>query len=226
MTKMRGKSKDVQIPANQHKLGEKSKPDAVMEAPKTSFETLKILGAFLGSLSGASVGIGAVLYAFGYLINRSHSHLLGLPDALLEFDSSLFLEYGGKFVYYVALRLSEGMVIVFCAATLVMLMWEAFRLLPLIARIKASLAGWSMRWAFGLKRVVLAMSLFLLLREMLSGLSDVMQPLDCANLLIGDGESKPCAGLDNGDGETSFFFLLVANVKLGGLFLCSRWASE
>ena len=57
---------------------------------------LKRTAVFIGWLSGSVAGIGALLYAAGYLVTRAHLHLLGL-DRLLVPGNEQFVEEGANF---------------------------------------------------------------------------------------------------------------------------------
>jgi hypothetical protein len=57
---------------------------------------LKRTTVFIGWLSGSVAGLGALLYAAGYLVTRAHLHLLGL-DRLLVPGNERFIEEGANF---------------------------------------------------------------------------------------------------------------------------------
>jgi hypothetical protein len=57
---------------------------------------LKRTTVFIGWLSGSVAGLGALLYAAGYLVTRAHLHLLGL-DRLLVPGNERFTEEGANF---------------------------------------------------------------------------------------------------------------------------------
>lgn len=55
----------------------------------------KEMAKFIGWLSGSLAGLGAVLYAFGYLLTRAHLNLLGVS---LNYGSEQYMQEGAKFI--------------------------------------------------------------------------------------------------------------------------------
>lgn len=62
---------------------------------------LKSVTLAIGWLSGSLAGLGAILYAFGYLITRAQLNLLGI-EGLLAYSTDHFIQEGAKFVIVVA----------------------------------------------------------------------------------------------------------------------------
>lgn len=58
---------------------------------------LRATTVFIGWLSGSLAGIGALLYACGYLVTRAHLHLLGI-DGFLTSSNERFIQQGANFV--------------------------------------------------------------------------------------------------------------------------------
>ena len=69
-------------------------------------ELSKGIALFVGWLSGALAGIGAILYACGYLLSTAQLHLLGL-SGLVNYGQERYVEEGGRFLVDVLGLLGE-----------------------------------------------------------------------------------------------------------------------
>jgi len=69
-------------------------------------ELSKGIALFVGWLSGALAGIGAILYACGYLLSTAQLHLLGL-SGLVNYGQERYVEEGGRFLIDVLGLLGE-----------------------------------------------------------------------------------------------------------------------
>jgi len=62
---------------------------------------------FLVWIGGSLAGISALLYACGYLVTRSHLHMLGLYG-VVDFNNDYYLQEGSKFVAGVTYDIGNG----------------------------------------------------------------------------------------------------------------------
>jgi len=62
---------------------------------------------FLVWIGGSLAGISALLYASGYLVTRSHLHMLGLYG-VVDFNNDYYLQEGSKFVAGVTYDIGNG----------------------------------------------------------------------------------------------------------------------
>jgi hypothetical protein len=67
-----------------------------------------MLGATIAWLSGAAAGIGAIFYAFGYLITLANLQMLGLDLAALRYDPTFYIGRGAGFVLLSAVYAAQG----------------------------------------------------------------------------------------------------------------------
>ena len=58
---------------------------------------LKGIAAFTGWLTGALAGVGAILYALGYLVTRAHLNFLGV-SGLFDQSNFFFVQEGAMFL--------------------------------------------------------------------------------------------------------------------------------
>jgi hypothetical protein len=72
---------------------------------------LREVAKFVGWLSGALAGLGAILYTSGYLILKSHLYLLGLGP-LIEYGNEQYAQEGGRFFFMLAVMLGKVFLLV------------------------------------------------------------------------------------------------------------------
>jgi hypothetical protein len=161
-------------------------------------ELSKGIALFVGWLSGALAGIGAILYACGYLLSTAQLHLLGL-SGLVSYGQERYVEEGGRFLVDVLGLLGEILLNLFISLGFVALLL-ALVLLPLGYFLRHQLAATRLRWAERLARLRQSGSaratLFgVLLVLLLLGSEDPQRlnaPLHISNLLF--VQTPPAAG--------------------------------
>src|SRR5579862_5065714 len=67
---------------------------------------LKGIAAFSGWLTGALAGVGAILYALGYLVTRAHLNFLGV-SGLFDQSNFFFVQEGAMFLADVAVIIAR-----------------------------------------------------------------------------------------------------------------------
>jgi hypothetical protein len=67
---------------------------------------LKGIAAFSGWLTGALAGVGAILYALGYLVTRAHLNFLGV-SGLFDQSNFFFIQEGAMFLLDVAVIIAR-----------------------------------------------------------------------------------------------------------------------
>jgi hypothetical protein len=163
---------------------------------------LKRTTVFIGWLSGSVAGLGALLYAAGYLVTRAHLHLLGL-DRLLVPGNERFIEEGANFFLVTGqILIHDCLSLVALAVALVLIGLVVYALLWLCGfpGARAMRSGFDRSWAtLGTLHARLPWSpdisayvalLFLLYVHLLSYLDKFVAPLDLSNLLY-EGVSIP-----------------------------------
>src|SRR5262249_31612738 len=181
----------------------------------SAMNLLKAITVSIGWLSGSLVGIGAILYAFGYLITRAQQHLLGL-DGLSIYDNEHFLQEGAKFFVATGELILDALLIllvaalVLAAATLLVfgLMRGLWGIVPArvaalwlstVSGVQALHGRLPWPWAFSGYLLLLALLLFYLLtyRQMF------MPPLKISNLLYAETfRAPPGAAAGGSRGKT------------------------
>jgi hypothetical protein len=159
---------------------------------------LKRTTVFIGWLSGSVAGLGALLYAAGYLVTRAHLHLLGL-DRLLVPGNERFIEEGANFFLVTGqILIHDCLSLVALAIALVLIGLVVYALLWLCGfpGARATRSGFDRSWAaLGTLHARLPWSpdisayvalLLLLYVHLLSYLDKFLAPLDLSNLLYED----------------------------------------
>jgi hypothetical protein len=103
---------------------------------------------FVGWLTSSLAGIGAILYACGYLIARAQLNLLGLFGSF-EYSHEYYLREGGKFFVVLAMELVGPAALIWLVYGGYLLLLSLLLLLPLLIFIYVK------RAAFGAMRVSL-----------------------------------------------------------------------
>jgi hypothetical protein len=85
-----------QVAAENGRIGDEEISPRVIANPAR--ETAK----FIGWLTGSIAGIGAILYAVGYITTQTHLSLLGV-DSFLQYGNDFYLRKGGNFFIVLAI---------------------------------------------------------------------------------------------------------------------------
>lgn len=210
---------------------------------------LKEIAAFIGWLSGSLAGIGAILYACGYLITRAHLHMLGI-DALYEYSNEHYMQEGAKFFVVMAdlagrislpLLVTLGAVALLIAlvASLIFGIWYLVRGRKGLKDIWVSASAGIARFCEGrLSRwrgMSFTVALILLLYVAETELSSFSIPLSVSDLLFRSGaeasagagstEGQVLSWLVSGDTESlkNSFIGSMLSVMKAGLLLLLAW---
>lgn len=155
----------------------------------------KEIAKFIGWLAGSIVGIGAILGAFGFIIHKSHMHLLGL-GAFMEFDNEFYIQEGVKFIYVLSNNVRESflpfLIIILIFIPLYFLLRQKFRqhsfmkrLDPFIKRVAS--IGERRPWLW--KSVIVFGLILPLLFHLMTRLNDFRIPLTIHHLLYEEAGS-------------------------------------
>lgn len=153
-------------------------------------ELSKGIALFVGWLSGALAGIGAILYACGYLLSTAQLHLLGL-SGLVNYGQERYVEEGGRFLVDVLGLLGEILLNLLISVGFVALL-VLLVLAPLgyfmRRRLGAARARWHARLAqlrqSGRARALLFAALLALLLAGSEDPQSLNAPLQISNLLF------------------------------------------
>jgi hypothetical protein len=81
----------------------------------------RVLGGIIAWLFGATAGIGALLYALGYLATQANLHMLGLDQLDLRYDPTFYTQRGFEFLQLSARRVGGVWFWVFVVLALILL---------------------------------------------------------------------------------------------------------
>jgi hypothetical protein len=109
----------------------------VQKDDRDSLSLVRTIAAFVGWLTGALAGVGAILYSLGYLIFSAHLKFLGV-SGILDENGVHFIQEGGVFAADIILQ---------------MLRWYALPLLSILGVFAALLVGPGAWLAEGLARL-------------------------------------------------------------------------
>jgi hypothetical protein len=205
---------------------------------------LRNIAGFLGWLAGALAGVGAVLYALGYLIFSAHLKFLGIYGMLDE-NSAYFVREGGIFVADVVMDIAQvllplsSIIGVFALLAAGLRFWLAPRLrkwFPALYEREGRWWGAFLRWPKW--RELFYVVLFLLFLEH-SGwyLNQFNRPLLISSALYGACCASNSAKADdkemvelrefllggNEEQRDTYFLNLLWGEALSGLLLFSAW---
>lgn len=111
----------------------------------------KGIALFIGWLTSSLAGIGAIMYACGYLISMAQLHLLGI-DAFISYGDQRYIQEGGKFFVSVGVTVGELVLNVFIAIAIL-----TMPVLVLIALLQWLRKDWlpsvTTRWRTGDSRI-------------------------------------------------------------------------
>ncbi|GAO35410.1 hypothetical protein SCT_0796 [Sulfuricella sp. T08] len=194
-------------------------------------ELSKGIALFVGWLSGALAGIGAILYACGYLLSTAQLHLLGL-SGLVNYGQERYVAEGGRFLIDVLgllgeillnLLISVGFVALLVLLVLAPLMYVMRR------RLRAAQSLWHARLAqlrqSGRARALVFAALLMLLLAGSEDPQSLNAPLQISNLLFVQGQAAAgslTALLLSGDSvrlKAIFANSLLMLIKAVGLLL-------
>jgi hypothetical protein len=208
---------------------------------------LKGIAAFSGWLTGALAGVGAILYALGYLVTRAHLNLLGV-SGLFDQSNFFFVQEGAMFlldISVIAARTLLPIVVVLgvIAAILSIIGYGIGRILAardpnLAERVsgwKDSITSWHDH--LRLRQVLYAGLVVLFFIHTDTYLNEFNRPLQISNVLYSDSGNLTATGskdqktielrkalLEGNDQRThTYFFNLLLGEALAGLLLVAAW---
>ena len=82
---------------------------------------VRTLGGTIAWLSGSVAGIGAIFYAFGYLITLANLNMLGLDPLAFRYDPTFYIQRGASFLLLVAIDVVQQVLWYFGPAALICL---------------------------------------------------------------------------------------------------------
>lgn len=207
---------------------------------------LKGIAAFSGWLTGALAGVGAILYALGYLVTRAHLNFLGV-SGLFDQSSFFFIQEGAMFLLDVAVIIARTLlpIVVVLGIIAAVLVVAGYGIARILASRAPSLAERMNQW----KDVMLSWREHLLLCQVLYAallmlffvhtdtyLNDFNRPLQISNVLYGESgigttvssDPKTVAlrkSLLQGEEKLThaYFFNLLFGEVLAGLLLMMAW---
>lgn len=208
---------------------------------------LKGIAAFSGWLTGALAGVGAILYALGYLITRAHLNFLGV-SGLFEQNNFFFIQEGAMFLLDSAVIIAQtllrilvvlgiiGMALGVCGYGIARLVTRrAPRLTDRTSRWKEAMSRW--REHLLLCQLLYAALLLLFFLHSDKYLDEFNRPLQISNVLY--GQSGTQSADDARDPRTTelrkwllegnetqahaYFFNLLFGEVLAGLLLMTAW---
>jgi hypothetical protein len=162
-------------------------------------ELFRGITVFIGWLTGALAGVGAILYAFGYLIAMAQLHLLGIHE-LFGYGNDHHIQAGGRFLLAIGLMLADKLLSVLVAlcvlAVPLVIAYAALSRMrdslgPVQARWKGRITGIGARWPHLWKAAGYALLLILLFGSAEDPRS-FSNPLEVSNLLF-QPETSPGA---------------------------------
>lgn len=207
---------------------------------------LKGIAAFSGWLTGALAGVGAILYALGYLVTRAHLNFLGL-SGLFDQNNFFFIQEGAMFLLDIAVILARTLlpIVVVLSIIAAALVAAEYGITQILARRAPSLAeranGWkdamlSWREHLLLCQLLYAALLILFFVHTDTYLDEFNRPLQISNVLYGESGIGTPASSDSKTAELrkwllegnekrthTYFFNLLFGEVLAGLLLMMAW---
>jgi hypothetical protein len=208
---------------------------------------IKGIAAFSGWLTGALAGVGAILYALGYLVTRAHLNFLGV-SGLFDQSNFFFVQEGAMFlldISVIAARTLLPIVVVLgiIGAVLAIIGYAISRILadraPGVAervnRWENEVLSW--RDHLRLRQVLYTVLVVLFFLHTDTYINEFNRPLQISNVLYSDGGNVTAAGskdqktidlrnalLEGDDQRTHvYFFNLLLGEALAGLLLVLAW---
>jgi hypothetical protein len=160
---------------------------------------LKGIAAFSGWLTGALAGVGAILYALGYLVSRAHLNFLGV-SGLFDQNNFFFVQEGAMFLLDVAVIIARTLlpIVVVLSIITAMLIVAGYGIARLLARGAPHVAKRVSRW----KDAVLSWREHLLLCQLMytallllffvhtdTYLNEFNRPLQISNVLYSESDN-------------------------------------
>ena len=207
---------------------------------------LKGIAAFSGWLTGALAGVGAILYALGYLVTRAHLNFLGV-SGLFDQSNVFFIQEGAMFLLDVAVIIARTVlpIVVVLGIITAVLVVAGYGIARILASRAPSLDERMNQW----KDVVISWREHLLLCQVLYAallmlffvhtdtyLNDFNQPLQISNVLYGESGIGTAVSSDpktvalrksllQGDEKLThaYFFNALFGEVLAGLLLVMAW---
>ncbi len=160
---------------------------------------VKEVTTFIGWLAGSLVGIVAILGGFGFVIHRSHMHLLGL-DAFMTFETEFYVQEGGKFILMVWTLTRESLLpLLFIILLLVLPVIFLIRHAASSSRFEALTRPIQLlrdRWPWFWKTVLLIVIILPLFFHLLTRLEIYRPPLSLHHLLFEETGHLPSEHAD------------------------------
>lgn len=193
---------------------------------------LRQFGLFIGWLSGATVGLAALLSGFGYVAVRANAKFLGLDPSLVSYGYVDYLQRGAEAWIYIALSAAATFVtlsLIFIVPPV--LFWGARRVGRLLPRRDKSEFGAFVRrnadvWRTALYCVLLAYIYFVFYDRNVEqfqtalGVSDVLFD---ANPVKQEGAQKKIVCGQNDDNVVAFNkAVIVGGIAIALLLLATR----
>jgi hypothetical protein len=146
----------------------------------------KALAISIGWLTSSLAGIGAILYACGYLITRAQFHLLGL-DVLFEYGNEHYLQEGAKFFIVMGELLGEVSISLITVGGLIYLLFYLFnrtqRLGESLDKWKGRIVNLNQKAPHLWRGVAYFFLVILLFFHLIGNMGEFKAPLEISNLL-------------------------------------------
>jgi hypothetical protein len=208
---------------------------------------LKGIAAFTGWLTGALAGVGAILYAFGYLITRAHLSFLGVYG-LFDQNNVYFIQEGAMFVLVIGELIARTLLplLVTLGVAALLIGGIAFMLTRYLARSAPGLAERGNQWKGSLVRwrehALLTRSVYVALLMLFLFHADTYlfafnYPLLISNVLYSEPNTTDAVGgtdpktreirnwlIEGNEAKAHAYFLnLLWGDVLAGLLLLAVW---
>lgn len=141
---------------------------------------------FIGWLTGSLAGIGAILYACGYILIHANLNLLGFED-LLSYGHEYYLQEGADFFMKIMAISSEILLSLFAFLLVIILPFALFMIVkrrsvfPWLEKTRMQLSETSQKSSRVLKTVFIILSV-LIFFHLLDNLNSSYAPLQISNL--------------------------------------------
>ena len=212
----------------------------VQKDDRDSLSLVRTIAAFVGWLTGALAGVGAILYSLGYLIFSAHLKFLGV-SGILDESGAHFIQEGGVFAADVILQMlrSYALPLLSIVGVFAVLLvgpgaWLAeglARLFPALPKTEGRWQSALVRWPIWRELSYIALFLLFLLHANVF-LDRFSSPLSISSALFdtqiaarpADTKMAPPL-LVGGEPQSSIdrFRLLSFGYALSGLFLFGAW---
>jgi hypothetical protein len=193
----------------------------------------KSVAVFVGWLSGSLGGIGAILYACGYLATMAQLNMLGL-SGLVSYGHEHYLEEGGRFILSIVGQTGEILFNLLLAVGIIALplglaagLWYLLRRQSMRAvreKLRGSLAKLRGRWPWRAGVFVVLLVLLFAGAEDPQAFND---PLEVSNLLFAGNPERPGLPRLLADGDSVSLKAIFSNSLLltlqAGVLMFLAW---